>query len=147
MTVEEFSDIKSDLMQMLNSTIGSIVGFTKQSEASSAEQAALKGSLVKSKRVIELLASLNEAETEKVDEKLVEAILNLDHVNKEFKNYMAVLGAKQLTLDTTEINQLSSEITALNASLPKVLFASRCLPHPSSDGAMEPLEIVKSRDG
>jgi hypothetical protein len=152
---------------LLNETIELIVNYTTKSSAvnenSSNEQFSfdlnavqyadsLIINLEKSKRIIENLNSIDENDLYLIDEKLVEAILNLDFVNKEFKSYLKILEESQLkeleskksivnidNLNNAEllinknikIRMLSDQIDELNSRLPKKLFSCKCLPHPT----------------
>jgi hypothetical protein len=170
LTINEFSMIKTHLVNLLNETIESIVNYTTKSSAvnessssddfildlNAAEHADLLIlNLEKSKRLIENLNFFNESDLELVDEKLVEAILNLDYVNKEFKSYLKILEESQIKeLETKKqsstnkfeeyivkaevllsknikIRLLADQIDELNAKLPKKLFTCKCLPHPN----------------
>ena len=113
MTIGEFSLIKTHLVNLLNETIESIVAYTTKSSAVNESSAGsdqqfildlnavqhadlLISNLEKSKRIIENLYFVQEHDLESIDEKLVEAILNLDYVNKEFKSYLKILEESQI---------------------------------------------------
>lgn len=170
LTINEFFLIKTHLVNLLNETIESIVNYTTKSstvpeiETLNASQHAdlLISNLEKSKRIIENLNFIDENDFNSIDEKLVEAILNLDYVNKEFKSYLKILEDSQLKeletkrlnksndLETSElllnknikIRMLADQIDELNSKLPKKLFSCKCLPHPTEANNQTAVETI-----
>lgn len=179
LTICEFNLIKTHFVNLLNETIESIVNYTTRSstvnESISADQFSfdLQAShhadfliinLERAKRIIESLNSIDENDFSLVDEKLIEAILNLDYVNKEFKSYLKILEESQLKeleskrqtasendLDNAEvlinknikIRMLADEIDELNSRLPKKLFSCKCLPHPTEANQTSTLQTAQ----
>ena len=141
--INEFLSIKQNLVQVLKDTIESIVNFTTKSGNSELSEK-LISNLKNATRVIELLRAVDEQEFEQIDEKLLEAILNLDYVNKEFKSYLEIVGSQQEEQLAPSIIALVSGIEELNTGLPKKLFAAKCLPHPveASQPTDKKIEIV-----
>ena len=99
-------------------------------------------------RVIELLKAVDEHNFEQIDEKLLEAILNLDYVNKEFKSYLEIVASQQEEQPSPSILALVLGIEELNTGLSKKLFATKCLPHPveASQPADKKIEIVQTAE-
>ncbi len=167
------------MVNLLNETIESIVAYTTKSSAvnescTDADQQfildlnavqhadLLISNLEKSKRIVENLYFVQDHDLESIDEKLVEAILNLDYVNKEFKSYLKILEesqikelqakknmanknfedyiakAENLLNKNIKIRMLADQIDELNAKLPKKLFACKCLPHPNQANQVSP---------
>lgn len=127
LNVEELLIVKSNLIEMLNKSVDSVTEFTKNQTVESKEAAtALTSNLGNSKRVVELLKSLNETEAEKVDHSLVEALINLDNVNKELKSFI------NKTDGNSELKGLVVDIENLNQELPTNLFTSKSFKAPAT---------------
>ena len=124
LNIEELLLIKSNLIEMLNKSVDSVMEFTNDKTVESKETDTLTSNLGNSKRVIELLRTLNESESEKVDHGLVEALVNLDNVNKELNDFI------KETDGNSELKNLVVDIENLNQDLPTVLFTSKSFKAP-----------------
>lgn len=149
--INEFLSVKNDLGQLLNETIELIVKYSTKSVNSQEITEIdpmidnLIENLEKSKNVIEILKLIEEKDFDLIDEKLVQSSLNLDYVNKEFKTYLLILEdslQEQIKVNSEEIVQTLSnknkeiirnvdQIDTLISNLPKKLFTSKALPHPT----------------
>ena len=117
---KEMREIKKELNDLIADSVELISAYSTKPDDGPIEK-----SLIKCETLIKCLSAVDKIDYEVIDEKFLEAIVNLDYVNRQF---MAHINSEKNTKE--DLKKLAKSINDQIAALPVKMFATKGLPHP-----------------